>query len=70
MDNVEQPATSVPEWFDWSAPDYDRVFAMRTARIKHVRSTSGMWEGLKAHYKDNPVSFINDWGMTVDPRNA
>lgn len=24
---------------------------------------------LKVYYKDHPVDFINDWGMTYDPRN-
>ena len=29
-----------------------------------------MLAGLKAYYADKPADFINDWGMTFDPRNA
>jgi phage terminase large subunit len=59
-----------PDWFDWSNPDYESVFIQRAERLNKIRSTPGMLEGLKAHYKDNPVDFINDWGMTFDPRNS
>lgn len=29
-----------------------------------------MLTGLKEYYADHPADFINDWGMTFDPRNA
>jgi phage terminase large subunit len=54
---------------DW-APDYDAVYRERAERLERIRSTPGMLAGLKAFYKDNPVQFIMDWGMTFDPRNA
>jgi len=54
---------------DW-APDYDAVYRERAERLERIRSTPGMLDGLKAFYKDNPVQFIMDWGMTFDPRNA
>lgn len=58
------------EGFDHANPDYDIVFKARAARLKTIRDTPGMLSGLLDHYKDNPVDFINDWAMTVDPRNA
>lgn len=60
----------VPDSFDWKNPDYDPVFKERMRRLEKIRSTPGMLEGLKAHYKENPADFISDWGTTSDPRNA
>lgn len=60
---------ATPE-FDWHKPDYAPIFAERARRLKKIRATPGMLAGLKAHYKENPVDFISDWGMTFDPRNA
>lgn len=61
---------AAPDWFDFKAPDYERVYAMRTERLARVRSHPELLPGLKEHYKANPIDFINDWGMTFDPRNA
>lgn len=55
---------------DWANPDYDAVYVARSKRLTAIRSTPGMLAGLKLHYKDNPADFINDWGMTFDPRLA
>lgn len=54
---------------DWKSPDYTKIYEARSARVKAIRETPGMLPGLKEHYKTNPVDFINDWGMTFDPRN-
>ncbi|SPA44612.1 TerL protein [Cupriavidus taiwanensis] len=61
---------AAPEWFDFRAPDYERIYKLRAERLERIRATPGMLAGLKEHYKHNPVDFINDWGMTFDPRNA
>jgi len=58
------------DWFDFHAPDYERVYATRAARLLKIRAEPDLVAGLKLHYKDNPVDFITDWGMTFDPRNA
>lgn len=42
----------------------------RAERLERIRAEPGIIPGLKAYYKDNPVAFINDWGMTFDPRLA
>lgn len=62
--------SSIPDWFDWLDPDYESIFLLRAERLKKIRSTPGMLAGLKEHYKNNPIDFINDFGMTLDPRNA
>jgi len=61
---------AIPDWFDFKDPDYERVYQIRAERLERIRSTPGMVSGLLEHYKENPVDFINDWGMTFDPRNA
>lgn len=54
---------------DW-APDYDAIYRDRTARLERIRADASILPGLKEFYRDNPVAFITDWGMTFDPRNA
>lgn len=61
---------AAPDWFDFKAPDYERVYQLRAERLERIRSEPEILAGLKEHYRDNPVDFINDWGMTFDPRNA
>ena len=51
-------------------PDYPAVYKVRTERLERIREDAAVLAGLKAFYKDHPVEFINDWGMTFDPRNA
>ena len=51
-------------------PDYEAVFAERTVRLKRLRANLEILTGLKEYYKSRPAEFINDWGMTFDPRNA
>lgn len=34
-----------------------------------MRRDPGMVPHLKLYYRDNPIDFINDWGVTLDPRN-
>ena len=54
---------------EW-APDYDEVYRGRAARLGRIREPGYDVAALKAFYKDHPVEFITDWGMTFDPRNA
>lgn len=61
---------AAPEWFDFKAPDYERIYQLRAERLARLRADPGILPGLKEHYKANPIDFINDWGMTFDPRNA
>lgn len=58
------------EAFDFKAPDYGPVLAARMARLTAIRVAGYDLAALKEHYKHHPADFINDWGMTADPRNA
>lgn len=61
---------TAPEWFDFRAPDYSRVFAERAEKLTRIRKTPGAAQTLLAHYKNDPAQLIIDWGCTFDPRNA
>lgn len=68
--------------FDWRKPDYTAVFNERMRRLAWLRSETthpetgevqtpdGKFAALHVHYRANPIAFINDWGVTFDPRNA
>lgn len=51
-------------------PDYVRTFAWRQKQLMLMRKESFMLLGAKAHYKNNPIDFINHWCDTYDPRNV
>lgn len=60
---------------NWREPDYNAIFFARLVRLKRLRSGTPEERykrvaGLKAYYAENPADFINDWAVTVDPRNA
>ena len=58
---------------NWQHPDYDEVFKERIARLERIRNDenpAAVVAGLKSFYKQNPVAFIRDWGVTFDPRMA
>lgn len=55
---------------DWKHPDYSAVYEQRTAAIKRLRQNPSLLPGVKEFYKTHPVEFIQDFGMTFDPRNV
>ena len=62
---------------DWKNPDdeYRRVMADRARRLRWLRSgtpaeRTARVDALKAYYADHVADFIDDWGVTVDPRVA
>lgn len=60
------------EGFDFRNPDYAAVFARRLEILRRLRDPEKGPERvaiLKAYYKINPWQFVEDWGMTYDPRN-
>lgn len=66
--------------FDWRNPDYAAVFRERLNRLERIRAAIEdekrkgkppfVLPSLKVHYRANSAAFINDWGITYDPRNA
>lgn len=60
------------EGFDFRNPDYAAVFARRLEILRRLRDPDKGAERvaiLKAYYKIHPWQFVEDWGMTYDPRN-
>lgn len=57
-----------PSDFDFKNPDYATVWKMRLAALKRIEEDPGCVPDLKAYYKENPADFIDDWGVTFDPR--
>lgn len=56
--------------FDFRQPDYVAVFQRRIATLQRIRTTPAALSAMKLFYRDNPAQFINDWGVTFDPRNV
>lgn len=56
--------------FDWKNPDYRPIYEERAKRLRWLRKNPQRLPGLRTYYRDNIAQFINDWGMTTDPRNA
>lgn len=57
------------ENFDFRAPDYVSVFKWRAEFLQRIRADPRAIAAVKAHYRNAPWDFINDWGVTYDPRN-
>src|ERR1700723_69025 len=58
----------IPSWYDFKNPDHGRVFAMRAKALQHLRANPDETPALRAYYRESPADFINDWGVTFDPR--
>lgn len=54
---------------DYRNPDYSAIFAERGERLTKLRNDSKLMAAAKIHYRYHPWDFVNDWGMTFDPRN-
>lgn len=55
--------------WDWRNPDYLPVWHERAERLAWLRNHPADMVAAKAFYTLEPWHFINDWGVTVDPRN-
>lgn len=58
-----------PDEFDWTNPNYKPVFDFRLEALTRLRQNPSSMRRLMEYYKTNWVDFINDWGMTYDPRS-
>lgn len=56
--------------FDFTDPDYTAIYKERSERLSKIRQHPEDLPGLRLYYKDHIADFINDWGMTFDPRNV
>jgi phage terminase large subunit len=53
---------------NYMQPDYTDIFIRRQQKLNALRSNPELLAAMKIHYKENPWDFIDDWGMTFDPR--
>jgi phage terminase large subunit len=52
-------------------PDYLAIFQKRAEKLAQLRANPERWQLLKDYYRDGHIDdFINDWGITYDPRNV
>lgn len=55
---------------DYQNPDYTSIFRKRGLMLGRLRTRPHeLLPSLRAFYRANPIQFIQDWGMTTDPRN-
>jgi phage terminase large subunit len=59
----------LPFKIDFKNPDYIQVFEWRADRLRRIRDNLNDLPYLYTYYKSHPIDFIEDWGMTFDPRN-
>lgn len=82
VDGADAPQTAV-DCFDWTTQDYKALFLERARRIQSFRDKTRVpWRDdwvdqgqlvAAAHrrvYERDPTAFIQDWGVTYDPRRA
>lgn len=60
----------LPFEIDYRDPDYVAVFQWRADRLRRIRDNIDKLPFLYTYYRENPIDFIEDWGMTFDPRNV
>lgn len=53
---------------DYRNPDFLPVFKERIERLRRIRADPSVVPALKVYYRDHPIDFISDWGITLDPR--
>lgn len=56
--------------FDWLNPNYQPIQLKRLERLAKLRSDPKYLHACRVYYRENIPQFIEDWGVTVDPRNA
>lgn len=59
----------LPHTVDFNNPDYTEIFWARNENLQRLRKDPTAVQAAKIHYRSHPWDFINDWGMTYDPRN-
>lgn len=64
------PETPAVLAFDWKNPDYLPVWQKRARLLQQLHADPALVADFKLHYKTHPWDFVNDWGVTVDPRVA
>lgn len=58
------------EGFDFRNPDYPAAFQQRLDALQRIRKNPTSLPTIKAYYREHVADFINDFGVTYDPRNV
>ena len=58
------------EGYDFANPDVAIVFNERSRFLQKIREDPPCMPALRVYYKENPADFINDFGMTLDPKGV
>jgi hypothetical protein len=58
----------MPAEFDWRDPDYTAVYAERQERLRKLKDDPRRIAAFRTIYAENPWQFIEEWGVTFDPR--
>jgi hypothetical protein len=53
---------------NWKNPDYYPILVKRAEIIEYISSSKVRMQYARDFYKENPISFINDFMWTIDPR--
>jgi phage terminase large subunit len=56
--------------FDWVHPAYAPIWQQRIKRLAKIESDPKYLQACRMYYRTHLADFINDWGVTVDPRNV
>lgn len=48
--------------------DYVAIYKQRAERLEKIRADRTLFARVSYYYKFHPADFINDWGITYDPR--
>lgn len=51
-------------------PNYKKIFTERTKLFESCDKSFAAQDACRAYYKDRYIEFIQDWCITIDPRNA
>lgn len=63
------PPAHLPPGWDWKNPDYTPVWDRRLEAMRRLRARPELFAGMRELYANDWHAFINDWMVTVDPRN-
>jgi LAGLIDADG-like domain/Terminase RNAseH like domain len=71
LPKIEYQTESLPVLaMNWKQPEYAAIFRARLENLEKLREHPERLPELKTYYAAHPADFINDWGVTHDPRNA
>jgi hypothetical protein len=69
-DNTSVYPLKIYENFDFKNPNYKKIIQHRITILEKLKNNTELLKSVMKHYSMNPADFIQDWGMTYDPRNA